>query len=769
MTVTSHGRRRMWCLALLFAAIGSLLMGPQAGRAQADDCDKIKGPLKDFCQRDGSTTPPKKPEGPCDMLSDKAKALCENRSKGSTDPGGLTPSCKAGPPPALPGRGPASWAATPPKTAPAPLNPTKPEARSHIYEQYGLAGLQWHTYDLKCQGVSSMISAAGSDYETKLANGLFDMSKWWTSLAIGLQQEATGDGYLSQLNTVFGTATKAVAKAVYQPWIAISLLLLGLGIVYRARSRNMPDIVKSVAWALLVMAVTSVAFNYPEKAGQLADDALTKTVGQIQQGVAGDSGHGSSVATSQGNLLTSAILYQAWAEGTFGDSNSKTAKKYGMQLLDAQSLTWAESRLPAKERTTIINAKAKTWEDVAAKVKNEDPDAYKYLTGEADGRLGTAVSASFGAIPSNFYSFASSIVIICGRLILKMVVVFLPAIAPIAIHRQLGGTLRTLGKSGAAAVINAPLFCLAASVDTLLIQVLLRDDNHIPSWFAIVLIWILTIMLWAVSKPFRKLNAMVSPNQDWFGAGTGILGKVKAGAAGAVLGYAKGKMSARQIGRMVNGKGGGRGRGTTAEDPDAMDGELIERSIRHEGETEWSVETPYEPEPAPQVQDKGYWHQDGDAPWTFEPQESVGDETPQQPTYAPQTGPSTEGGRESQNTAEAASSVASAPSWTAPSSTASSGRTVGPAPSPAPALPPVPPVDRPRADIPAQGSVPRHEGGSSTAHPTGHEGDRPVPMAPQVTEADGSTTFVLYSPSDGYTTVRTDNGFVVGPEEGSDA
>ncbi|AWN32601.1 hypothetical protein [Streptomyces sp. NEAU-S7GS2] len=772
---------RVWCLAVILALVG-VLVGPQAGPARADDKDKadcswVKGPARDFCQDRRGEQRAKDP-GPCQLLDGLARKLCEDRSSGNTDPGGLTPSCKAAPPAALAGRGSASWAATPPRKAPAPLDPHKSEARSHIYEQYGLGdGLSWHTYDLKCQGMSSMITSAGADYETKLANGLLDMSKWWTGLAIGLQQEATGDGYLSKLNTVFGDATKAVAKAVYRPWIAISLLLLGLGIVYRARSKNMPDIVKSVAWALLVMAVTSVAFNYPQKAGQLADDALTKTVGQIQQGVAGDSGHGSSVATSQGNLLTNAIIYQAWAEGTFGDSQSKTAKKYGMQLLDAQSLTWAESRLPTKERNTVITAKGRTWESLASKIKDEDPDAYKYLTGEADGRMGTAVNAAFGAIPSNWYSVASSIVIICGRLILKMIVIFLPAIAPIAIHRQLGGTLRTLGKSGAAAVINAPLFVLAASVDTLLIQVLLRDDSHIPSWFAIVLIWIITIMLWAISKPFRRLSSMVSPNQDWFNAGTGVLGKAKAGAVGAALGYAKGKMSARQIGRMVNGKGGGRSGGAAAEEPE--DGELVERSIRREGESEWSVETPYEPGPAPQTQDEGYWplgRDDGDTPWSFEPQESVGDETSQQqPTYVPETGPAAGGSRESQHTAEAASSVASAPSWTAPSSTTSTApttspeRAVGPAPSPAPALPPAAPADRPRANVPPQGPVPPPEGGSSTVHPSGHEGDRPVPMAPQVTEADGSVTFVLYSPSNGYNTVRTDTGFVVGPEEGTDA
>ncbi|MGW5119190.1 hypothetical protein ACWEQ8_27660 [Streptomyces noursei] len=795
MTVlTVRSRRRTWFLALVLALVGYLLVGPQTGAARADDCDKLPDNVKGYCQRDPapgtgkdqpdpcrgltgpakddcreqngkSAPPPSKVPTPCDLLSGKVKELCESRSKGTPDLGGLTPGCRTAPTPALPDRGPAAWAATPPRTAPAPVDPTKPQAQAHLWEQYGVSGLEWHTYDLQCQGVTGMVSAAGTEYETKIANTILNMSKWWTTLAISLQNEATGDGFLAKLNDVFGTATQAVAKAVYQPWIVISLLVLGLGIVYRARSRNLPDVVKGLAWAMLVMTITSLAFNYPQEAGKLADTALTQTVGRIQQGVAGDTEHGADAATSQGNLLTSAILYRSWAEGNFGSADSQTAKQYGVQLLDAQSLTWAEARLPADERATIMQAKSKRWEEIASQIKDSDPEAYKYLTGEADGRMGAAMSSVIGSVPSNWYSVVSSNVIICARLILKMVIVFLPAIAPIALHKRFSGTLQTLLKSGAAAIINAPLFVLAAAVDTLLIKVLLASDNGISGWFAFVLIWIITAMLWAISRPFRRLNSMVSPNSDWFGSGTGILGKAKAAAAGGVIGYAKGKMSARQIGRMVNvGRGGSAAAGAGGGAAEDAEETLVERSVRYPGETEWTEERPYQPSPAAPPQDQGYWAptrgEEGDVPWVSEPQESAGDETPQQPTYVPQTGPTAGSGGEPPEAAEAGTTMTAEP-WTAPSSTLvpDDHALIGAA-APAGTLPPA----GPRGPVPPQGGAPRAE--SEPQASTGSVGeDRPEPrMAPSVTESDGSTTFVIYSPTEGYTTAHTPGG---GAEEGN--
>ncbi|MFD8386150.1 hypothetical protein ACFV2X_47920 [Streptomyces sp. NPDC059679] len=596
------------------------LLGQVKENCKQGNCDLIKGPARDTCGKGKKDA--------CALLSGSTKELCEagtGNILGGAD-------CKSPPIPAMPGSSSEAWTSETPKEIPVPLDPAKAKARAHIYEQYGMAGLEWHTYDLSCSGISGIAESAGAGFQNMLANWLLDSSKWWTSLSVRLQQEATGPGYMSKLDDAFGEGTRAARDAVYRPWIGISVLILGLGIVYSARRRNLPDAVQAIAWALLVMSVTSVLTNYPEKAGQLTDTAITQTVGQIQQAVAGDDDDKKDAdpATSQGNLLTGSILYDNWLRGNFGSADSATAKKYGMRLLDAQALNWAESKLPQKERNIVIEAKQRQWQKIAAEIKEKDPDAYRHLTGQ-EGRIGTAFTTALGAIPSNLFSFMSSIVIICARLILKMIIVFLPAIAPLAIHKRMSGTVRTLAKSGVAAAVNAPLFVLAGSVNTLETRVLLSEKSHIPEWFAVVLLWIMFFILWAISKPLRKISSMASPNRSWFGDGVGVVSRGKAFAGGAVLGYAKGRWNARQIGKVVNGRGR-RGQQVDDElepelDPEA--GEITRREIRRGEDEPWQEERPYEPGPAAPRGEFDHWgsgqaHWDGSQSWPpFDPRQAT--------------------------------------------------------------------------------------------------------------------------------------------------
>ncbi|GAA2100450.1 hypothetical protein GCM10009801_72990 [Streptomyces albiaxialis] len=538
-------RRRLLVLGLLLLVLsGTFLLVPQVVTpAQANPCDSLPGgkdsPAYETCMGD------KLPE------KDKNK---KPKPPSIDDPAGLRPECKSAPVPGRPGRGAGSWALREPGKAPAPLSPGSKGASAHLYEQYGLAGMQWHTYDLACDTAGDSLKNIHADYQTQLANWLFGASRWWTSLAIGMQEEATGKGYISKIYDLSGDATKQVRDAVYAPWIGLSVVVLGLSILYRAHRKDMAATTRAIGWALLVMATASVAFNYPKAVGSMADTAIVETVGQLQQGVAGDVTRGSEPGVAQGNLLTKGVLYEGWLRGNFGDSDSKVARKYGMKLYDAQSLTWAESRLPDDERNKIIEAKQKKWEDIASKVKKEDSDAYQYLTGQADGRLSTALETGLGATPANAYSFAASTLIISARLIIPTALVFFPAIAVIALHRLMSGTLRSLGSSVAAALINAPVFALGAAMEVLFVKTFF-SNNAFPDWFAVVLLWILTVMMWMITKPMRRLAAVVSPNSSWFQAGIGAPRAAKAALGGAALGYAKGRMSARQIGRMVNGKG----------------------------------------------------------------------------------------------------------------------------------------------------------------------------------------------------------------------
>ncbi|BBG20764.1 hypothetical protein RVR_P220 (plasmid) [Actinacidiphila reveromycinica] len=541
--------------------VGAVLAGPTTSTASATDpCQGLNGSTLSKCQKDNPQPTPTPSSDPCKKLSGPTKDACKDANGGSSGSSTSSSSnpldnlfgdCKSPPMAQSPGQGVMSWTAGGPTTAPAPIDPSSATATSHLYEQYGMAGLQWNTYDLGCGGD---VRDPGSSFENWLANRSLDATKWWTDLAVKMQRESAGTGYMSKLNPVFSQATKAVRDAVYTPWIGTSIVLLGCVLLFQARAKNLPGLAQAIGWAALVMVVTTFAFSYPTQAGSITDTAMTQTIGRIQQGVAGDPDHGSDPQTSEGNLLVGSIIYQQWLDGEFGCSDCSVAKKYGMQLYDTQALTWAESRLPTTQKDAVIAAKAAAFKDIASKVQKEDPVAYGYLTGHTSGRLWASFIAALAAIPANSYSIAASIVLACARTIIKLLVVFAPAVAPIAIHRRMAGTAQTLGKSAAAAVINAPLFCLAAALDVLFNRALI-SSTAVPQWFAVVLLYVLTAILWSISKPFRSLTSMVSPNRNWAGDGVGTLSRAKAAVVGGALGYAKGRWNARQIGKWLKTNG----------------------------------------------------------------------------------------------------------------------------------------------------------------------------------------------------------------------
>ena len=58
--------------------------------------------------------------------------------------------CKDAPTPDMPGEGLASFFERTPDPIPKHEDPFAKGARTTIFEQYGYAGLRWHTYDLGC-------------------------------------------------------------------------------------------------------------------------------------------------------------------------------------------------------------------------------------------------------------------------------------------------------------------------------------------------------------------------------------------------------------------------------------------------------------------------------------------------------------------------------------------------------------------------------------------------------------------------------------------
>ena len=220
-----------------------------------------------------------------------------------------------------------------------------------------------------------------------------------------------------------------------------------------------------------------------------------------------------------------ALLYQSWLGGTFGDANSDVAKKYGPVIFDATALTWQQAQIletDPDQGKKIIDAKKKKFEDAASKIKDEDPDAYEYLTGRrSDTRVGYAILASLATLCAVPFLFVAGLLVLGALIIVRFGVMLFPAFATLGLFPTMRTLVTGIGSVVAAALINAIVFGIGAAVTVLGMGVLLSPNTGAPPWLDVILMLLLTIVMWVALRPFRRLTQMVSSQHNHFAAASG--------------------------------------------------------------------------------------------------------------------------------------------------------------------------------------------------------------------------------------------------------
>jgi len=119
--------------------------------------------------------------------------------------------------------------------------------------------------------------------------------------------------------------------------------------------------------------------------------------------------------------------------------------------------------------------------------------------------------------------------VLTALLLLRLMVMTAPAIAVVAVLKPeiLPALLRVAG----AAIVNTIVVGALAGLHALLVVTLFRPGAGIDLWLAMLVTGVVTVVLWAVARPFRRLVSMVSLTNEQFGgivpgAGTGPMSRV---------------------------------------------------------------------------------------------------------------------------------------------------------------------------------------------------------------------------------------------------
>ena len=436
--------------------------------------------------------------------------------------------CKQAPIPDSPGNGIAGFFGSEPKVLPPAEDPFVEGSTTTIYEQYGYAGLRWRTYDLGC-GPDAMRNP-DAVIGTSVSNWIMQAPLALTALTGSLTEVAFNPTFLDTFNPVVERVSTALHENLFATWIPAVLALLGLLIIFMARRSALASTAAAIGWAVIVVILATALFRWPIVAGNAADATVAATIGEAVGRLDGDTTN-TDPGVAVASQAHAAILYRSWVAGTLGSPDSATAKKYGPQLFKAQAMTWRESAEAQKDPARgkqIIEAKQKQWTEVAEKIKSEDPEAYENLTGgRSETRVGYAVLAALGVFLSLPFLLLSSLLMLGCFFIVRLAVMLFPAFAILGIFPNSRGIVLGLGRTVAAAVVNAIIFGIGAGVTVAVLGILFHPGGGAPGWLSLVLMPLFSFIMWHALKPFRRLTAMVNPQADHFGDMHGSMSRAK--------------------------------------------------------------------------------------------------------------------------------------------------------------------------------------------------------------------------------------------------
>jgi len=471
------GRRAGWFLAV-GTALAVLLLGPAAAHA----------------------SPPPTPAPPTPATS--APAIPAPSTPAPQTPLSSLPSlpaldCKSSPEPDRPGTGLVGTLDPPTYGVGEP---------GSVYHEVGYAGLVWHNYDLGCAGEAFDPATSTDNW---LGNQTFNIAKFvvggvnWAHYLI-----ADGGELLAPLDDLVSTATRAMFDAVFATWIGPALLVLAVIMLVLALRGDLARQAQRGAFAALALLIGSAAYLAPVDWARAADTLLLDGVTQMQEGFLGQVGLGDRDTLP--TLLVDQVIYTNWLRGLVGSPDAPQAQNLGRDVLRAQTFTKEEV---AQGRDTMAAAEQKKAD--FAVLAGQMGDRYPYFKGEAGSRVGAGLLAVVQAVCVALFQLLSKVLVLVSLLLLRLLVMTAPAVAVVAVLKP--EVLPALLRVGGAAIVNTLVVGALAGLHALLVVSLFRPGAPIDLWLALLVTGVVTVVLWAVARPFRRLVSMVSLTREQFG------------------------------------------------------------------------------------------------------------------------------------------------------------------------------------------------------------------------------------------------------------
>lgn len=419
-------------------------------------------------------------------------------------------------------------------------------------------GYSFFTYDNGCKPGSGVMPGISSE----VGNIGLRTPAAMSSMGHGLQSAVISPGWLQEMDKVVVEATDAAKDSVWVPWAGIAILLVGVLMMWLSRTGKLDATITTGAWALIVLTLVTFLGNYPREATGLVDDAVRAaavTVADTSTGEDSSSVQGQDRAQvaleRQWDEISRVTSYRTWAEGTFGDAESATAKKFGPRTFKATHLSWSEydkvNTDPEGEGKKVLERKEREFKAVAEDVAEADPFAYQYFTGNEWGqRASMSVLGVVAALCSMLLVMLASIGMAIGLIIFRVFVVFSPALGVIFLLEPTREWALGLVSKVAKWIVLGPILLFAGLVVLRMNAAITAADA--PLWLRLLGTSLVSVTAWMLVRPMGGVPRLHLGRKTMGMLKMAVLGAT-AGAAGAAATTAKNPDDEKQQEQGPNG------------------------------------------------------------------------------------------------------------------------------------------------------------------------------------------------------------------------
>lgn len=377
------------------------------------------------------------------------------------------------------------------------------------YLEYGYAGMVWHTYQEDC-GALSGISDPDRTIDTWAGNQLFNIGKNIVGATNSLHYTVLEGGLLNPIYDAVKSGAEKVYNNIYAQLFGLAALLLAIVMFRNIWRGDLSGVSRKGLYALggVWLAASSLALlAYFDP----IDRAIVQTTTNIQAGFVDDS-ENRIVREILPTDLHRHVVYENWLRGEFGSPDAPQAKEYGRPLLDAQAFTWTEIRNGADADQAVVDQKKQAYKDIATKLG----PATGYFTGEDGSRTGSGFLALLQSLAYALFQLFAKAAVLLAQVLVRLFTLTAPLIGLVALlHHDI---LRRVGKVVGVVAFNLLVLSVLAGVHALLLRAIFDASGSLSMLTQMVMAGLVTVLLFLVGKPGRRLWQMVESSVGMVGS-----------------------------------------------------------------------------------------------------------------------------------------------------------------------------------------------------------------------------------------------------------